>query len=41
LQVELLARYRRLAEHDPEREEVTRLLARSIAGVAAALRNTG
>jgi phosphoenolpyruvate carboxylase len=41
IQVELLARYRSLDPADPEHEEVGRLVARSIAGVAAALRNTG
>jgi phosphoenolpyruvate carboxylase len=41
IQVELLARYRSLDEGDPDRDHVGRLLARSIAGIAAGLRNTG
>jgi phosphoenolpyruvate carboxylase len=40
IQVELLRRHRR-PESDEEREEVRRPLLRSIAGIAAALRNTG
>lgn len=40
VQVELLGRYR-ASSSDGERDEVGRLLARSIAGIAAALRNTG
>ena len=40
IQVELLRRYRRAAS-DEEREPVRRPLLRSIAGIAAALRNTG
>jgi phosphoenolpyruvate carboxylase len=40
IQVELLRRYRS-AETDAEREPVRRPLLRSIAGIAAALRNTG
>jgi phosphoenolpyruvate carboxylase len=40
IQVELLRRYRRAAD-DAERERVRRPLLRSIAGIAAALRNTG
>jgi phosphoenolpyruvate carboxylase len=41
IQVELIAEYRALASDDPARPKVARLLARSIAGIAAALRNTG
>jgi phosphoenolpyruvate carboxylase len=41
IQVELLADYRALGEDDPARPDAARLLARSIAGIAAALRNTG
>lgn len=41
IQVELLADYRALDPDDPARPEAARLLARSIAGIAAALRNTG
>lgn len=41
LQVQLLARYRALPDDHAERERVGHLLARSIAGVATALRNTG
>jgi phosphoenolpyruvate carboxylase len=37
----LLAAYRELAGDDPARDDAARLLAGSIAGVAAALRNTG
>jgi phosphoenolpyruvate carboxylase len=40
IQVELLRRYRG-ATDDEERERVLRPLLRSIAGIAAALRNTG
>ena len=40
IQVELLRRYR-AAEDDEERERVRRPVLRSIAGIAAALRNTG
>jgi phosphoenolpyruvate carboxylase len=40
IQVELLRRYRG-ASDDEEREQVRRPLLRSIAGIAAALRNTG
>jgi len=40
IQVELLRRYRGAAD-DEERERVLRPLLRSIAGIAAALRNTG
>jgi phosphoenolpyruvate carboxylase len=40
IQVELLARYRGAADDD-ERERLRRPLLRSIAGIAAALRNTG
>ena len=40
LQVELLRRYREAAG-DGERERVSRPLLRTIAGIAAALRNTG
>jgi phosphoenolpyruvate carboxylase len=40
IQVELLRRYRGAAD-DAEREHVRRPLLRSIAGIAAALRNTG
>ena len=40
IQVELLRRYRAAAT-DEERERVQRPLLRSIAGIAAALRNTG
>jgi phosphoenolpyruvate carboxylase len=40
IQVELLRRYRAAAT-DAERERVRRPLLRSIAGIAAALRNTG
>jgi phosphoenolpyruvate carboxylase len=41
IQVELIAEHRALADDDSTRPEVARLLARSIAGIAAALRNTG
>ncbi len=41
IQVELLARYRDPATTDAERERVRPPLLRSIAGIAAALRNTG
>jgi phosphoenolpyruvate carboxylase len=41
IQVELLRRYRDPAANDAERELVRRPLLRSIAGIAAALRNTG
>ena len=41
IQVELLARYRALGSDDPDKVDAARLLARSIAGIAAALRNTG
>jgi phosphoenolpyruvate carboxylase len=41
IQVELLRRYRDPAADDAERELVRRPLLRSIAGIAAALRNTG
>jgi phosphoenolpyruvate carboxylase len=41
IQVELLADYRSLDDEDPRRAEAARLLARSIAGIAGALRNTG
>jgi phosphoenolpyruvate carboxylase len=40
LQVDLLRRYRRAADDD-ERERVSRPLLRTVAGIAAALRNTG
>jgi phosphoenolpyruvate carboxylase len=40
IQVELLLRYRAV-RGDEERERVRRPLVRSIAGIAAALRNTG
>jgi phosphoenolpyruvate carboxylase len=40
LQVDLLRRYRRTADDD-EREQVSRPLLRTVAGIAAALRNTG
>jgi phosphoenolpyruvate carboxylase len=40
IQVDLLARYRSAAD-DEERERIRRPLLRSIAGIAAALRNTG
>lgn len=41
LQVGLLRQYRSLDENNPEKEHVGRVLARSIAGIAGALRNTG
>jgi len=41
IQVELLRRYRDLSLGEEERERVRRPLLRSIAGIAAALRNTG
>ena len=41
IQVELLRRYRDPAASEAERELVRRPLLRSIAGIAAALRNTG
>jgi phosphoenolpyruvate carboxylase len=41
VQIELLRRYRDPAASEPEREEVRRPLLRSVAGIAAALRNTG
>jgi phosphoenolpyruvate carboxylase len=41
IQVELLRRYRDPAATEGEREELRRPLLRSIAGIAAALRNTG
>jgi phosphoenolpyruvate carboxylase len=40
IQVDLLARYRAAGDED-ERERLRRPLLRSIAGIAAALRNTG
>ena len=40
IQVDLLARYR-AAESDEERARLAASVARSIAGIAAALRNTG
>jgi phosphoenolpyruvate carboxylase len=40
IQVELLRRYR-VAASEEERERARRPLLRSIAGIAAALRNTG
>jgi phosphoenolpyruvate carboxylase len=40
IQVELLRRFR-TAETDEERERVKRPLLRSVAGISAALRNTG
>ena len=41
IQVELLRRYRDPAASETEREPVRAPLLRSIAGIAAALRNTG
>jgi phosphoenolpyruvate carboxylase len=41
IQVELLRRYRSSGASEAERERVRRPLLRSIAGIAAALRNTG
>jgi phosphoenolpyruvate carboxylase len=41
LQVRLLARLRRLASDDPERERVLRLVQLTVNGVAAGLQNTG
>jgi phosphoenolpyruvate carboxylase len=41
IQVELLRRYRDPATTDAEREQARRPLLRSIASIAAALRNTG
>ena len=41
LQVRLLARLRRLAPDDPERERVLRLVQLTVNGVAAGLQNTG
>ena len=41
IQVELLARYRDPAATEEERDRVRPPLLRSIAGIAAALRNTG
>ncbi len=41
LQVRLLARLRRLATDDPEREQVLRLVQLTVNGVAAGLQNTG
>lgn len=41
IQVELLERYRACAADDPARGGIGKVLARSIAGVAAGLRNTG
>ena len=41
IQVELLTELRALDPDDPSREDAARLLARSIAGIAGALRNTG
>jgi phosphoenolpyruvate carboxylase len=41
IQVELLTELRSLEEDDPARADTARLLARSIAGIAGALRNTG
>ena len=41
VQVALLRRLRALAEDDPEREAVRRLVALSVNGVAAGLQNTG
>ena len=41
LQVRLLARLRRLAPDDPERERVRRLVQLTVNGVAAGLQNTG
>ena len=40
IQVDLLARYR-AADSDDERAQLAAPVARSIAGIAAALRNTG
>jgi phosphoenolpyruvate carboxylase len=41
VQIELLRRYRDPAASESERDEVRRPLLRSVAGIAAALRNTG
>jgi phosphoenolpyruvate carboxylase len=41
VQVELLRRFRDASSSDAERERIRRPLLRSIAGIAAALRNTG
>jgi phosphoenolpyruvate carboxylase len=41
IQVELLTELRQLAPDDTSRADAARLLARSIAGIAGALRNTG
>jgi len=41
VQTELLRRYRDPNASESEREEVRRPLLRSVAGIAAALRNTG
>ena len=41
IQVQLLAEFRALDDDDPARADAARVLARSIAGIAAALRNTG
>jgi phosphoenolpyruvate carboxylase len=41
VQIELLRRYRDPSASESEREEVRRPLLRSVAGIAAALRNTG
>jgi phosphoenolpyruvate carboxylase len=41
LQVRLLARLRRLAPDDPERDRVLRLVQLTVNGVAAGLQNTG
>ena len=41
IQVELLRRYRDPAAGEAERELVRRPLLRSVAGISAALRNTG
>jgi phosphoenolpyruvate carboxylase len=41
IQIELLRRYRDPSASDSDRDEVRRPLLRSVAGIAAALRNTG